>query len=52
MLSLKLGNFLAIEKLAIAVKGKKKSKIFSLRSNIFNTMLIGGYVNEKDEVTF
>lgn len=50
MLSLKLGNFLAIEKLAIAVKGGK-CKIFSLRSNIFNTMLLGVYVNE-DEVTF
>ena len=51
MLSLKLGNFLAIEELAIAVKGGGKCKIFSLRSNIFNTMLIGVYVNE-DEVTF
>lgn len=52
MLSLKLGNFLAIENLEIAIKMEKiKGKMFSLRKSIVNTILIGCHINENNDVT-
>lgn len=52
MLSLKLGNFLAMENLEIIIKMEKiKDKVFSLRNSIVNTILIGCRVNENNDVT-
>lgn len=52
MLSLKLGNFLAMEDIEILIKMEKiKDKMFSSRKSIVNTILIGCHINENNDVT-